>query len=145
MIRRVLVPMDFTPGSEAGLLWAVDLVGHVGGMVHILHVVPRLHQLDPFFRAGLPPKRTIAMIRTRAGERLQKLLGDSMSRCRLHVVEGDPATCILDRVGRLHADLVVVGTHARAGAARLLIGSIAETVIRGSTAPVLTIRHRVVD
>ena len=141
MRQRVLVPLDFFPGSEKALRHAADLVQATGGTLEVLHVVPRLHQLDPFFRAGLLPEQMVESIRERAGRRLAQLLRRRRLRWRLDVVEGDPVRCILREIERRKPALVVVGTHARRGAARLFLGSVAEKVVQASAAPVLTVPH----
>jgi nucleotide-binding universal stress UspA family protein len=139
MSQRVLVPMDFKPGSERALEWAVDYVRDRGGALDVLHVVPRLHQLDPFFRAGSLPSQSVAAIRERAAERLAQLLRHKRVRYHLHVVEGDPATRIAEQAAALHPSIIVVGTSGRSSAARLFLGSVAEKIVHASTVPVVTV------
>ena len=74
MRQRVLVPLDFLPGSEKALRYAAELAEATGGTLEVLHVVPRVHQLSPFFRAGLPPRQVVEAIRERAERRLAALL-----------------------------------------------------------------------
>lgn len=138
----MLVPMDFSPASEDALRWAVDLVRTVGGAVEALHVVPPIHQLDSFFRPGLTPKQSVAAIRRRAEQRLASLCRRRRIACGLQVVEGDPATRILEIAARRKPDLIAVGTRARRGSARCFLGSVAERVIRAAPVPVLTVRCR---
>ncbi len=140
MARRILFPMDFTEGSERVLPSVVDLARQLGADLHIVHVVPQPHQLDPFFRPGLTPARSVASIRERAGARLADLLRKSPAPYRLRVVDGEPAAAILASTERLRPDLVVVAMRARRGLARCLLGSVAIKVIRGCAAPVLTLR-----
>jgi nucleotide-binding universal stress UspA family protein len=139
MSFRVLVPIDFTPGSERVLMWAAQLVRERGGRLDVLHVIPRLHQLDPFFRAGSLPHDTVWQISARAEQRIGQLLEPVAVAWEFHVVEGDPATGILDYSERQPVDLIVIGTHRRRGAARLLLGSVALKVVQHAAVPVATI------
>jgi len=136
---RVLVPIDFKPGGKKALAWAVELVEHTGGTLEVLHVVPPVHQLDPFFRPGLAPRRTLRQIRKLAAAELARLLRGRRVSHRLRVTEGEPAATILAQAKRLGPGLIVIGTRGRGGAARLLLGSVAEKVIQGATVPVVTI------
>jgi len=139
MRQCVLVPIDFKPGCEAVLAWAVELVQRTGGTLEVLHVVPPVHQLDPFFRPGLVPHRTLGQIRELAAAELARLLRARRVSYRLHVTEGEPAATILEQAERLGPGLIVIGTRGRGGVARLLLGSVAEKVIQGATVPVVTI------
>lgn len=139
MRHRVLVPIDFKPGCEAVLVWAVELVRRTGGTLEVLHVVPPVHQLDPFFRPGLVPHHTLREIRQLAAAELARLLRARRVRHQLHVTEGEPAATILEQAERLRPGLIVIGTRGRGGVARLLLGSVAEKVIQGATVPVATI------
>ncbi|MBI4518676.1 MAG: universal stress protein [Deltaproteobacteria bacterium] len=131
--------MDFHPPGEAALAWAARLVQQVGGTLEVLHVVPRLHQLDPFFRAGSLPAATVAGIRARARARVADLLKRRV-HYRVHVIEGEPAACIVERAVGLRVELIVIGTRARRGAAQFLFGSVAQKVIQHAPVPVVTIR-----
>jgi nucleotide-binding universal stress UspA family protein len=137
--RVILVPMDFSPASERALTWAAEVAQRTGRTLHVLHVVPRLHQLDPFFHAGFLPSETLKRIRGRAAGRVARLLRRRVPY-QLTVDEGDPTPTILARIEQLRPQLVVVGTHARRGAERLLLGSVAEKIIRASQVPVVAIR-----
>jgi universal stress protein A len=138
MPHRVLVPIDFKPGGEPALAWAVALVEQTGGTVEVLHVVPTAHQLDALFRPGLTPRWTVRKIRQQAAAHLSRQL-PAHFRYRLHVVEGEPAATILAEAKRLRPGLIVIGTRGRGRMARLLLGSVAEKVIQGATVPVVTI------
>jgi nucleotide-binding universal stress UspA family protein len=139
MARTVLVPTDFRPGSEPQLAWAADLVAATGGSLRVLHVVPRAHQLSPFFRAGLLPRQTVELIRRRAAAHLARLLRRHRVRYELEVVEGDPAACILDAIERRKPSLVVIGTHTRRALPRFLLGSVARRIVHAARVPVVTI------
>ena len=138
-MSRVLVPVDFSEGSDRALKWAAELVRVAGGTLDVLHVVLPLHQLDPFFRAGSLPARTLARIRERAAARIAALLRPEAVRYTFRLVEGEPAACILDQIDRRKPALVVMGTHGRRGVTRLLLGSVTQKVARAATVPVVTV------
>jgi nucleotide-binding universal stress UspA family protein len=70
------------------------------------------------------------------------LLAARLPRARTLIREGGPRSVILDVAAELKADLIVIGTHGRTGLEHLLIGSVAEHVVRYSPIPVLTVRRQ---
>lgn len=141
-IRKILCPTDFSDVAEHAVVYARDLAEKLDAKLVLLHVYE-------LFRLALPVEGAVAAPPTWAGElsdRCQRMLEDTASRYR----GGGVAVTTLLRVGRAAdeiarvaesegADLVVVGTHGRTGASRLLLGSVAERVVRTSTVPVLTV------
>jgi len=125
-IRTILVATDFSPFSEQAIRAAVALARHFGAALHLLHVVhhagERAAALDRLGRAaeaeavGVPFTASIAV--------------------------GRPAPEIVRYAEREPADLIVVGTHGRTGLSHVVMGSVAEAVVRTATCQVLTIRLR---
>jgi nucleotide-binding universal stress UspA family protein len=68
---------------------------------------------------------------------------DSTVKCQHRLLEGDPADEILKVAGVENVDMIVMGTHGATGLTRLLMGSVAENVLRKAPCPVLTVRHQV--
>jgi universal stress protein A len=144
-ISRILVPTDFSTASELALDYATSLALQFGASVHLLHVVE-----DPFVAGAWTPELYIASISTVRAS----LIDDAAARlASLHpafernglkvtseVMVGSPGPAIRDVAERQRADLVVMGTHGRSGMAHLLLGSVAEKVIRQASCPVLTVR-----
>ena len=137
-VRRILTPIDFSEGSEHALRYALELAEKLRAEVHALHayqqpiyVLPE-GAMDP----GTLPEEEVAQA---ARERLDRFEArhDRVERSLLR--EGPAARCIVDAAEELGADLIVMGTHGRTGLARMLIGSVAERVVRTSTVPVLTV------
>jgi nucleotide-binding universal stress UspA family protein len=62
-------------------------------------------------------------------------------KCVHKLLVGDPAESIIQLAETEHADFIVMGTHGRRGLTRLLMGSVAEAVVRGATCPVITVKH----
>jgi nucleotide-binding universal stress UspA family protein len=110
--------------------------------VHFLHVIPStLIPLDqyPYVTESIPPAPEF---RKRALERLDAFVALSRAeevRTRFSVVEGSPIAAILDTAQADRADLICLGTHGREGMERLILGSVAEKVLRKARCPVLTV------
>ncbi len=143
--KRILVPVDGSPTSIAGLREAVKLAKNLHAKLCLLHVVDETIVfnapegginlepiLDEIKRAG---KRLL-----RRAEKLASALGvkpDSESR---ESAGERVADVIVERAKRLRSDLIVMGTHGRRGVNRMLMGSDAELVVRNAPAPVLLVR-----
>ncbi|HEY8426782.1 MAG TPA: universal stress protein [Sandaracinaceae bacterium] len=141
-IRRVLCPVDFSPHSENAVRFAVELAEKLGAEVHLLHVyqLPVYALPDGAMMAG--PEFT-----TKVTAELQKALSalaQSFEPAKLptHLVEGVPYREVVRMTEELGADLVVMGTHGRTGLKHLLLGSVAERVVRSSSVPVITVPLR---
>lgn len=144
-ITSVLVAVDFSPTSDVALEYATGLARRVGATVHLLHVVE-----SPLAAGPLSPEVYIAatpFARNRlideAAARLARLVG-SAQRELLHVTSevrvGSAADTVCSVAEERHSDLLVIGTHGRTGLAHLLVGSVAEQVVRQAPCPVLTVR-----
>lgn len=144
-IRKVLVPTDFSAASELALDYAKALADQYGASLHLLHVLE-----DPFiagawsseiYVADAPQLR--ASLRLEASRRLERILPpDERARFNVttQVMAGAPAQAIRDVADEGRFDLIVMGTHGRAGMAHLLLGSVAEKVVRTAPCAVLTVR-----
>jgi nucleotide-binding universal stress UspA family protein len=136
MFTRILVPIDFSTSSDAALAYARQLAGSFDSSLHLLHVCEPV-----FLRAvvGDPRDRETAML-----NRLEARLTDedrSRFRALTAVEQSDVPADEIVRFARLKdIELIVMGTHGRAGMAHLLLGSVAERVVRTSPCPVVTLR-----
>jgi nucleotide-binding universal stress UspA family protein len=136
-LQNVLVAIDFDDTSTAALVYARTLARTFGARLHVLHVMENL-----FLRPMANDPRDIEAGITR---RLLETLTDE-DRTALHAVpvvrrSDVPAQEIVDYAKAENIDLIVVGTHGRPGVAHLLLGSVAEKVVRSAPCPVLTLRH----
>ena len=146
-ITRVLVPTDFSAQSDEALDYARTLAARFGASLHLLHVVE-----DAAASGGLIPEAYIgvspevrahvvaeaqARLRHRLTERDREVL-----HARSEVICGVTADTIGDYADNLGIDLIVMGTHGRTGLAHVLIGSVAEKVVRTAPCPVFTVRER---
>lgn len=141
-IRRVLCPVDFSRHSDHAVRFAVDLAQKLGADVHLLHVyqLPVYALPDGAMMAG--PEFTVKVT-----TELQKALTELAKKLEpvkveTHLVEGVPYREIVRMTDELGADLVVAGTHGRTGLRHLLLGSVAERVVRSSKVPVITVPIR---
>jgi universal stress protein A len=137
MFSSILVPTDFSPPSAAALACARELAGRFGASLHLLHVAESV-----FLRAVSedPRERRDALLR-----QLQTLLpAEEQRRVALTVAverSDEPADEIARHARVEDIRLIVMGTHGRTGLSRLLIGSVAEKVVRRAACPVLTVRR----
>ncbi len=147
-IRRVLVPIDFSPSSRAALEYATFLAGKLGASLEALHVwePPGYGYVGPDTLALLPVgpgqpgwEQTRIEVRRELDHFLAKAPAKPQE-LSVRVEAGEPSDAILNVARDSGADLIVMGTHGRTGLSRLLIGSVAEAVLRRSTCPVLTVR-----
>lgn len=139
-IRRILVGVDFSPPSERALDFAAALALRLGAELQLLHVYQIPAFAFPETVVPAPPEAVDQLI-DESRRHLEKLadrvraLGATVS-CDLL-----PGAPYVELVGRAEDfDLVVVGTHGRTGFRHVLLGSVAERVVRKSPVPVLTVR-----
>jgi len=146
MFSRILIPTDFSPPSEAALEYARILAAKFGSSLRILHVIDDPTASSDFVADGFAPStediRTALLEQART--RLDGLM-NQVDRTRYHAhadaVLGMPAATIVEYATATHASLIVMGTHGRTGLAHLLMGSVAEQVVRTAPCPVLTVRQ----
>jgi len=150
LFRRVLVPHDFSPHATRALRVAAELAAGAKGRVIVLHAIPEVYPVVGLPPAGpigwYPPPISSPELVAAERRRLETLVGRELSgrgrpRFECRVVTGDAFQCILDAARG--ASLIVMGTLGRSGLPHLLLGSVAEKVVRHAPVPVLTIRPRV--
>jgi nucleotide-binding universal stress UspA family protein len=143
-IHRILYATDLSPTSEPAWDEAKRLGRLFNAEILLLHVVAP----PPVFPAEgyLPPQafeELLGSARRDAQDGFDRLLGSVVGsglKIRIRLEEGPPAQRILDVVTQEAADLLVVGTHGRTGLQRVILGSVADRMVRQATCPVLTVR-----
>lgn len=142
---RVVVGLDETAGSHCALAEAFDIVERrPEAELHVLHVIDHHGARWPGLGEGTDSDE-VQHARETLLRDVDALLSAS-ANCpivTLHVRGGDPALQLLFLAQDVDADLVAVGTHGRTGLQRLLLGSVAERVVRTAPCPVLVVRERV--
>jgi nucleotide-binding universal stress UspA family protein len=147
-IKNVLVATDFSPVAETALVYGRALARTFGGRLHVLHVVDnfaaRFAYADASM-AGFAPHEMQADIERTAAKELEALVGDDDRRelqavpvCR---VSNNTATEITDYAKDASIDVIVIGATGRGAIDRMLLGSVADKVIRRAPCPVLAVRH----
>jgi nucleotide-binding universal stress UspA family protein len=129
--QKILVPCDGSPPSIAALTEALALASDVGAKVDVLVVDEPASGHTPAASAGDNEQKVLEEALVAA----KRMLG---ARVKRRVESGDPATTIV--AAAADYDLVVMGTHGRLGRLRATLGSVAETVVRSASCPVLTVR-----
>lgn len=144
-LTRILVPTDFSATSAAAVKYGVALAEAFGAQLHLLHVLePPAPWLAGEIAMVSAPVDEAELRRSAETELTGLLTRDEHARLRAVVATatGAPFAEIVRYAGREQIDLVVMGTHGRGAMAHLLIGSVAENVVRKAPCPVLTIPTR---
>ncbi len=139
--RTILHPTDFSEQSAHAFRVACSLARDHKAKLLVLHVAP-------------PPLTHGEVVARRAPDGYDEQLRDELRRLEPQVPgvdierrldHGDPVTVILDVAQEVPCDLIVMGTHGRTGVGRLLMGSVAEKVLRKAQCPVMTVKGPVAD
>jgi nucleotide-binding universal stress UspA family protein len=140
-IRTILHPTDFSDYSQCAFRLAASLATDCGARLIVLHVLDRPVLSYPGVMTPPPPPPLSAAERETLREQLRRTMPSSAGVTVEHLLEeGDPATAILQIAQERGCDLIVIGTHGRTGLSRLLMGSVAEQVVRRAACPVLTVK-----
>jgi len=144
-IKRILVPTDFSEPADAALAYALDLARFFGAAVSLVHVFedPTDQTLFSEQYIPVPPDlrdELLGTVRRRLEDRVHRAAGSDIS---FAVLVGPTAQGIIGGARDQEADLIVMGTHGRRGVEHLLLGSVAEQVIRTAPCPVITVRSSV--
>jgi nucleotide-binding universal stress UspA family protein len=143
--QRILVPVDYSDHCLAALRYAVALAQSFGGKLDVVHVWDRPTYVSDAVLVGHgPDQRPLGdMIRENAEREMKEFLAKLNVPAAVlgaeRLISGDPATALLKEIETGNYDLVVVGTHGREGFAHLLLGSVAEKLVRHSSVPVLIV------
>lgn len=138
VIRRILLPCDFSEFSRRALDHALTLAGWYKAELTAIHVLPPPLPSADF----LPQPLYEPALREQVLTELRRFLKPAESAgipVRSTILEGDPVAQIVEQARHLPADLVIMGTHGRSGPRRWVLGSVTEKVLRTSPCPVLTV------
>ena len=142
-IKRVLVPVDFSPASLAAVAWAADVAESGGAAVDLIHVWQTKTYASGEVFVQLPSQRDEALAEfslSRDGRQMEHLLEQLRKRGVRGVgrlESGNPVDVIVGLAHKEHYDLIVMGAHGRG--LRGLLGNIAEGVSRRAPCPVVTL------
>jgi universal stress protein A len=146
-LRSILVPTDLSPCSTRALASAQEFASAFGASIDLLYVwsaPPLVAPESVITGVGINEQPLLEWIRQSATEQLTKFEATARqsgiavrnSTCEA----GDPATTIVERATSGKYDLLVMGTHGRTGISHVIMGSVAEKVVRRAPCPVLTVR-----
>jgi nucleotide-binding universal stress UspA family protein len=140
--KRILCPTDFSKFSFRASDYAVTIARHHSGEVHYLHVIPDVLLHPDQYPYLAEPVRASEELKGQASERLDAFVALAHAEkisTRFSVETGSPVSTILAVADRDDADLICLGTHGREGFERLVLGSVAEKILRKAKSPVLTV------
>jgi nucleotide-binding universal stress UspA family protein len=136
-LSKILVPLDGSALAESAIAKAMDLAG--GESTLMLLRAAEAHTLP-----GVDPTEAQVEVVREAEEYLAsvaaRLKEQGIDSVETSVWYGPAASAIVDAARLRKADLIVMSTHGRSGLGRLILGSVAESVLRGSTTPILLLR-----
>jgi nucleotide-binding universal stress UspA family protein len=138
--RRILIAVDGSPLAAHAANVGIELARSLGGEVAFIHVVDPAHAYAP--EGGVSP----AVLLAQAEEDGKRLLAELRQRaspqptCLEFLAVGKPNLEILKAANEWPADIIVIGSHGSGGLTRLLVGSVAEAVMRHASCPVLVVR-----
>lgn len=143
-ITRILVPTDFSESADQALTYAVNLGAQVGATVHLIHVFddPDTVGLYSEVYVPMPPEMRAALLTDIRRQLATRTTAAGHEKVTTEVLSGaPPAQAIVEAARQHRCDLIVMGTHGRHGMAHLLLGSVAERVVRTAECPVLVVRR----
>jgi len=159
-LEKILVPIDYSDHSYQALRWGASLAELYGAQLLLLHVLPKAieevskdiptHEWVPYYYEGMgsgtEPFRVERIVidlveeaRTRLYDLAAKDLRETLP-VEVRAAVGKPAAEILRVAHEEAVDLIVMGTHGRTGVRHVLLGSVAEKIVRSATCPVFTVR-----
>lgn len=143
MFKKILVPYDLSEPSKRALDWAVQIGLTDHTELTVVHVISQDARLTAY---GLVPNRDemVEHIRKEIDKDIRHFSsqkGSALASVDIRIEWGDPVPCILESVEEIAPNLIVLGTHGHTGLKHILLGSVAEKIIRHAKAPVLVARE----
>ncbi len=145
--QKILVPIDFSDCSRAALEHAAFLAQKIQGTIDLVHIwdVPAFIAPEAMVGAAGTTQTLAQLAQDQAGVTMKEFAEEARKNGlpigNATTEQGDAARTIVELAEREAYDLIAMGTHGRSGFAHLLLGSVAEKVVRHSKVPVLTIRE----
>lgn len=143
--KKILCPVDLSAASAAVLSWARLFANAFGSEVEVLHArwsePPRYFLEDQVGKMAAEEKSQSENLSRSLQQAVRKALGPK-AKSKVLVKEGHAVQVILEHTTKPDPDLIVMGSHGHSGVARLLLGSVAENVVREAGVPVLIVRGK---
>jgi len=144
MFKKIVCPVDFSEFTDDILKYATNIAKKYDAELHLLHVIPNLNYFTPY-ESFLTPENLVLMeknIEKEVEKDFEKIIQSIDISVKKIIKTGVIFVEIMDYIKEENIDLVIMGTHGRSGIEHILIGSVAEKIVRKSACPVLTIRPK---
>lgn len=139
-IKKILVPVDFSSYSNQAVNYASMIAKKFNSGIMLVHVIDSLSYSVTDTLKVIEHRRALETIARTLLDNLRKKLRGKNLQVKTYLLSGTPYREILQKSQLEKVDLIVMGTHGRTGVEHLLLGSVAERVVRLSPCPVLTVR-----
>ena len=140
-IKTLLCPVDFSQMSRAVLDYAVFMAQSHQAQLKLIHVVDQLHGFDSYKILHMTAVEITHEMERQAKAQLKELVATLPIPATFDIRFGRAADEIVIQANDDEADLIVMGSHGRSGISHLLVGSVAESVVRHAPCPVLVVRQ----
>jgi len=144
-IKKIAVAVDFSDTSLNALKMAFDFAKQVNAILDIVHCAPISAMALPEDGQVKVNQKVLDRELSKARSKLDSLIGrytDNVDRFEHHVIWGEPTLELNKYVSVNHLDMIIIGTHGRSGIEHLLMGSVAESVLRHADVPVICVRKK---
>jgi nucleotide-binding universal stress UspA family protein len=144
MFKKILCPIDFSEFTDEILEYALDITKKYGAELHLIHIIPNLNYFTPY-ESFFTPENLIVVEKNMEAEvnkDFDAIINKIDIPAKKVIRTGAAFVEIIDYVKTESIDLIIMGTHGRTGLEHILIGSVAERVIRKAPCPVLTVRPK---
>ena len=139
-IHTILCPVDFSDASTKAIRYAQEFAGNMAASVYLLNVIePRPMAVDVSLNY-VPFEADIEVAVKADLEVILEEFHRKGLKAEYGVVIGNPADSILEKIEEINVNLVIMGSHGKKGLSRLIMGSVAETVVRKANCPVLIVK-----
>ena len=144
-IKKILCPVDFSDNANHALKYALAFASVYDSEVLLLHVMPPpIYSTADFAGVYELPAAAVQELADTCDTRLKNMaaeVGNDHAHIATRLVSGTPFLEIIKMAKEENTDLIVIGTHGRTGMSHVLIGSVAEKVVRKAPCPVLTVKN----
>lgn len=140
---KIILATDFSPLSSAATNYACEFAAKFGAELHVVHTLDYHPGNTPMFEMGLAVNLPVKESRAAAQKAIEKVLDpswQSSNKVVFAILDGSPKSEIIQYARKEKCDLIVMATHGRTGLGHVLMGSVAETVVRTAPCPVMTVR-----
>ncbi len=137
-IKKIMVPVDFFQHTEDLTAFAIDIAKKLGAQITFVHVVEKVATYSEAYPASF--MEVDEELRGLAQKKMTALLEQNQATCpgcEGRVLRGDVADSLVEHVENQKMDLVIMGTHGAKGIEKILLGSVAERVLKRASCPIL--------